>query len=121
MSSAPDDSGLVFISRGKTDAAMEICVNFGLFAGRDVTGWEIERLGTWLLDEVDALTAISEQRHEIGRTGGGAIHQVRVEIAAAQMPETGPERRQLEQRIVERVDHWARVCIAERHGQLEDT
>ena len=101
---------------------MEICVNFGLFAGRDVTGWEIERLGTWLLDEVDALTAISEQRHEIGRTRRRGDPSGARRDRGRSNAQDGAEQRRLEdRRIVERVDHWARVCLAERHGQLEDT
>jgi hypothetical protein len=116
-----DEVGLVFVFRGDPDVAIEIRVNFGLFGGRDVTGWEIERLAPWLLDEVDAFTAIAEHRHQIGRTAQGAIHQVRIEIAKEHAPETDAERRDLEQRLVERLDHWVRGCFADRHNELNES
>ncbi len=121
MESLEAQAGLVFVLRGDAAVAIEICVNFGLFAGRDVTGWEIERLGPWLLDEVDAFTAIAEQRHQIGRTAGGAVHQVRVEIAEEHAPKTEAERVELEERLVERLDYWARSCFADRHNELNET
>ena len=120
MQPPPEQSSLVFVPDGDTGVEVELCVHFGLFAGRDVTPWEIERLGTSLLDEVDAVTVISEQRHEIGRTGGGAIHQVRVEIAKEHIPEAEAQRLELERRLVERLELWARSCFADRHSELEE-
>jgi hypothetical protein len=116
----PPPSDLVFLSERDPDVAIEIRVNFGLFAGRDVTQREIDRLAIWLLDEVDSLTIVSEQRHQIGRTGGGSIHQIRVEIAKQDVPESNGQRRELEQRLIERLDYWARRCFADRHNELED-
>ena len=45
--------------------AIEVRVNFGMYAGRDATAAEIDRLGEWLLDEVGEVSIISEERHEI--------------------------------------------------------
>ena len=56
---------------------IEVRVNFGMYAGREATAAEIDRLGEWLLDEV-------------------------------------------EQRILERAEHWARLCVAERHAEITD-
>ena len=55
--------------------------NFGIFAGRAVTSAEIDRLAQWLLDEVDAVTIVSEERHEIGKAAEASTHQVRIEVA----------------------------------------
>jgi hypothetical protein len=115
-----DQPGVVFLPSDDSDAGIEICVNFGLLTGRDVTGWEIERLGVWLLDEVDAFTAIAEHRHQIGKTAGGSIHLVRVEIPGEHVPEDDVLRRRLEERLVERMDYWARTCFDDRHSEVQD-
>ena len=46
------------------------------------------------------------------------MHQVRIEIAAAGM--NGHSRDEVEQRILERAEHWARLCVAERHAEITD-
>jgi hypothetical protein len=102
------------------DPAIEIRVNFGIFAGRDVTPAEIDRLAEWLLDEVPEVTIISEERHEIGGVVEAAVHLVRVEVTAENVPSGDHDRRALEQRLVERSDYWARTCIADRHGDTAD-
>jgi hypothetical protein len=119
MEEPAERSGSVFACGGNGSVAMELRVSFGLFVGRDATGWEIERLGASLLDEVDAVTVISEQRHEIGRSGGGLIHLVRVELAFENAPESEAERRELEERFLQRTDQWVRECFADRHGGVE--
>ena len=110
---------LVFMSRDRVTPAIEICVNFGIFAGRTVTSAEIDRLARWLLDEVEAVTVISEQRHEIGKSAEASTHQVRIEIGGAGVATArAGSRETLEKRLLERVDYWARTCIAERHAEI---
>jgi hypothetical protein len=101
------------------DPAIEIRVNFGVFAGREVTPTEIDRLAEWLLDEVAEVTIVAEERHEIGGAVEASVHLVRIEVAAENAPAGDGDRRQLE-RLVDRSDHWARTCIAERHGESAD-
>ena len=112
------DPILVFPSRDREPPAIEICVNFGIVAGRSVTSAEIDRLSQWVLDEVEAVTIISEERHAISSAAEASVHQVRIEIAetVVQMTDTD-SRGSLEKRVLERVDHWARLCIAERHAE----
>jgi hypothetical protein len=97
------------------DPAIEVRVNFGVFAGREVTPAEIDRLAEWLLDDVRTVTIIAEERHEIGEGVEASVHLVRIEVSGDQVPADDSERRTLEQRLVERADHWARQCIADRH------
>ena len=111
-------SSLAFVAAPDDPAAIEIRVNFGIFAGRSVMLAEIDRLAAWLLDEVEAVTVISEDRHQIGRTGEGSVHQVRIEVAEPNAPGGASERHELERRLLERVDYWMRLCIAERHSEL---
>jgi len=108
---------LAFAFRDPARPAIEIRVNFGIFAGRAVTSAEIDRLAQWLLDEVDAVTIVSEERHEIGKAAEASTHQVRVEVAETGAPIDMGGRDRLEERLLERVDYWARTCIAERHAE----
>jgi hypothetical protein len=100
------DSTLAFAVDG------EVRVNFGIFAGREATPAEIDRLAEWLLDEVGEVSIVSEERHEIDTHGEAVVHQVRIEV----------EHRdgETEQRILERAEHWARLCVAERHADVTD-
>jgi hypothetical protein len=97
--------------------AIEVRVNFGVFAGRDATPAEIDRLAEWLLDEVPDVSIISEERHEIDAHVEASVHMVRIEVDAANV---NGNRDELEQRILERAEHWARLCVAERHAEVTD-
>lgn len=97
---------------------LEIRVNFGVFAGREATPAEIDRLAEWLLDEVGEVSIISEERHEIDAQVEGVVHQVRIEVAADRMGDEDPV--ELESRILERAEHWARLCVADRHAEVTD-
>ncbi len=111
---------IAFVSPRQDPPGLEIRVNFGIFSGRAATPAEIDRLAEWLLDEVGEVSIIAEERHEIDGTVEASVHQVRVEVAQDRIPGDDDERRALEQRLVERADHWARTCIAERHADFAD-
>ena len=85
-------------------------VNFGVFAGREATQAEIDKLAAWLLDRVEQVAIVSEVRHEIDRHSEAAVHQVRIEVPRGNVAELD----QLEGWIVEQAEHWARMCIADR-------
>jgi hypothetical protein len=106
------DPTLAFVADRDDPNTIEVRVNFGMFAGREATPAEIDRLAEWLLDEVREVSIVSEERHEIDAHGEAAIHQVRIEVAAG---DSG-----LAERILERVDHWARLCVAERRVDVTD-
>jgi hypothetical protein len=95
--------------------AIEVRINFGVFAGRGATPAEIDRLAEFLLDEVGDVSIIAEERHEIDANVEASVHQVRIEVAADDVPSNRAARDQIEERILERAQHWARVCTAERH------
>jgi hypothetical protein len=85
---------------------LELVVNFGVFAGRDATAAEIERLGRALLDDLESVEIVCEQRYEFDREREGSIYQVRVVV-----PE---EAERLAGGLAETTEAWARDCIAER-------
>ena len=111
---------MAFVAQDQESPALEIRVNFGIFAGREATAAEIDRLAEWLLDEVGEVSIISEERHEIDAQVEASVHQVRIEVAADRAPGPGPERTALEERILERAEHWARLCVSERHAEIAD-
>ena len=103
---------MAFVVDRRDAPAVEVRVNFGVYAGRAATPAEIDRLAGWLLDEVGAVSIIAEERHEIDGHGEASIHQVRIELEAGDA--------ELEQRILERAEYWARLCVADRHAELTD-
>jgi hypothetical protein len=111
---------MAFAVRGQEPPAIEVRINFGVFAGREATPAEIDRLAEWLLDEVGEVSIISEERHEIDARGEASVHQVRVELASELVPEANDEREALEEKLLERAEHWARLCVADRHAEIAD-
>jgi hypothetical protein len=95
-------------------SGIEVIVNFGLLTGRAASAAEIDRLAEWLLDAVEAVTIVGEERHDIGSNAEAVVQQVRIEVGEASIPADASERSALQQRIVERAEHWARDCAA-RH------
>ena len=108
------DPPLAFVVHRHDAPALEVRVNFGVFARRHVTPAEIDELATWLLDEVGQVTIVAEERHELDGHLETSVHLVRIELPAA--PENDLDRRRLERKIVERAEYWARSCIAHRPG-----
>ena len=115
-----NEPSIAFAVHGHEAPALEIRVNFGVFAGRAATPAEIDRLAEWLLDEVGEVSIISEERHEIDENVEASVHQVRVEVAPDRVPDGAHALSELERRLVERADHWARACIAERHVEVAE-
>jgi hypothetical protein len=95
-------------ARPADDPDVVVHVNFGVFAGREATPAEIDRLAEWLLDRVSHVTIVSEMHHEIDAHSEAAVHQIRIEIGDEGKPE------ELEPWLVERAELWARTCIADR-------
>ncbi len=88
----------------------DIRVNFGVFAGREATQAEIDELANVLLEEVDAVTIVAEQRTIADRDAEASVHQIRIELDE----EADPQRPLL---IAER---WADACVAERHAEITE-
>jgi hypothetical protein len=87
----------------------DIRINFGMFAGREATRAEIDDLAKALLDEVDAITIVAEQRTIADHEMEASVHQIRVELS-----DDDPQRPLL---IAEQ---WAAACVAERHAEITE-
>ena len=57
----------------------DIRVNFGMYAGREATQAEIDDLARTLLEEVQAVTIVAEQRYLVDRETEAAVHQIRIQ------------------------------------------
>jgi len=114
------EPSIAFAAPTLAQPGLQVLVNFGVFAGRAATPAEIDRLAEWLLDEVGEVSIISEERHEIDGQVEASVHQVRVEVAPDRVTDGEHDREQLQERLVERADHWARTCIAERHAEVAE-
>jgi hypothetical protein len=100
--------------------ALEIRINFGVFAGRRATPAEIDELAKELLPKVGEVSIVAEERHEIGESSEASLHQVRVEVDPEHLPDDEHELDQLAGRLLEVVEQWARNCIAERRVELSE-
>ena len=103
------DPSVAFIP-AKEDFGIEIVVNFGILTGRAATHAEIDRLADWLLESIDAVTIVGEERHDIGSNAEAVVNQVRIEVAESAVPGEASERTALQEWILERAEHWAREC-----------
>jgi hypothetical protein len=101
-------------------AGLEIRINFGVFAGRDATTAELEELGKLLLPEAGEVSIIGEERHDLAEAVEVVVHQVRVAVPPAAVPEAESERKQFCERLVTLAEIWARQCIHERHAEITE-
>ena len=114
------EPAIAFVSETHDPPALEIRVNFGVFAGRAATQAEIDDLAKALLPELHEVTIVGEERHEIGADVEASLHQVRIEVDGAHLPEGGPEREATIRRVVDAAERWARACIADRHAEVTE-
>ena len=111
------DPAIAFSVREHDEPALEVRVNFGVFAGRDATPAELEELARQLAPEIRTFSVIAEQRHEFGGAVEVALHQVRIEVARDAV---AGDAEQLCDRIVEIADAWAEACIADRRAEVSE-
>jgi hypothetical protein len=112
-----DQTALTFVPEPRDSPELEIRVNFGMFAGRDVTNAEIDDLARELLRVLRRVSIVSLRRHEVDGDVEAAIHQVKVEASSADARQLDA---QLEPRLLELVDAWARRAIEHRHVELAE-
>jgi hypothetical protein len=111
---------LAFAVHEHEPPALEVRVNFGVYAGRDATPAEIDDLATSLLEQVGAVSIVSEERHEIDEHSEAAIHQVRIEIGQESLPTDRDQLQELGIRVVVAAEQWAQACIDQRHAEISE-
>ncbi|HEV2711952.1 MAG TPA: hypothetical protein VGU26_02555 [Gaiellaceae bacterium] len=100
--------------------ALEVRVNFGIFAGREATPAEIDELAAQVLEKVGSVSIVSEERHEIDAHSEAAVHQVRIEVDSESLPDDKGRREELAGRLIETAERWANGCIAERRVDVSE-
>jgi len=101
--------------RNREEPAIEVRINFGVFAGRMVTPAEIDDLAGRVSNLVPAFAIIAEERHEFGGAVEASVHQVVVDVRGEH---AGSETDVLAERIVLEANGWALECIETRHAEL---
>jgi len=114
------EPALAFATRTFEPPALEIRVNFGMFAGREATPAEIDALARALSDKVTELTIVAEERHELSAHSEASIHQVRIDVSGDELPSGEHELDELRGRLIETAERWARDCASERHIEPAD-
>ena len=92
--------------------AVEVRVNFGMFAGREATPAEIDDLARELIPVVGSVTIVREERHEISGKSEGSVQQVRIEL-----PRSDED---LVRTVIACAEEWAAACIADRHAEVSE-
>ena len=109
---------LAFIAQTEPPA-LEIRINFGIFAGREATPAEIDDLAKALLPKVGGeVSIVREERHELSEHTEVSLQQVRVEVDADHVPAGEVPRAELAGRLLELAEQWAEACIAHRHVEV---
>ena len=111
---------LAFAVHEHEPPALEVRVNFGMYAGREATPAEIDGLASTLLEQVGAVSIVSEDRHEIDDHSEASVHQVRIEIGTESLPSDREELQELGVRVVVAAEQWAEACIASRHVEVSE-
>ena len=108
---------IAFCVREQDDPAVEVRVNFGMYAGRLATPAEIDDLGGALHEQLESFTIVAEDRHQFGGAVEASIHQVVVEVERELAGDNVDEVCKL---VVEIADRWANDCIAARSIDVAD-
>ena len=114
------EPSLAFASRRPPAPALEVRINFGVFAGRAATPAEIDELGRTVLAIVPRVSLVSEERHEFGRESEAVLHQVRIELGDDVLAHADHDLPELENRLVKAAEEWANACIADRHAEVTE-
>jgi hypothetical protein len=111
---------LAFAVHEHEPPALQVRVNFGVYAGREATAAEIDELASTLLEQVGAVSIVSEDRHEIDGNSEASVHQVRIEIGEESLPADREQLQELGVRVVVAAEQWAEACIASRHAEVSE-
>jgi hypothetical protein len=91
--------------------ALEVRVNFGVFAGRNATQAEIDDLAGILNAELESFAILAEERHEFANDVESSVRQIVIEVT----PEfANGDADGLSERILACAEQWAAACIHER-------
>jgi hypothetical protein len=111
------EPAVAFCVREHDEPALEVRINFGMFAGRQATPAEIDNLARALRERLESFTVVAEERHQFGGATEVSLHQVVIEV---ERQLAGGEIEATCERVVEIADQWANDCIAARSIDVAD-
>ena len=86
------------------ESPLELTVNFGIFARRETSPSEIEKLGEMLLELVSGVTLFAGHRYEFSQGAPeSTAYEVKIEFPPFVLPSEQPELEPLVDKLVERV------------------
>src|SRR5690348_2471101 len=97
---------LIITHETRPSPAMQFLVNFGVFAGREATRLEMERLAKRLLRTLTAVTVCAERRLEASGHSLAELHQVCVEIDR-ELPASEQDVESLRRQLAAEIEQWA--------------
>ena len=103
------------------ESPLEIVVNFGLFAGRELTREDVDSLAETLTRDAHAATFFVGRRYEIAVDSAEvSSYEVRIELPWFVLPEDATERAAAVTAVLQTVDLWARSRAATPPAGPED-
>jgi hypothetical protein len=103
------------------ESPLELTVNFGIFAGRETSRADIDRLGEMLLALVSGATLFSGRRYEFAQDAAeSAAYEVKIQFPPFILPTEKGELEPLVEMLLETVRRWARDCAATPPAEGED-
>jgi hypothetical protein len=96
--------------------ALDFTVNFGVFAGREVSRRELERLSHALLPIVPTVSIAEEHRFEVGTDASVALHLVRVEISKEALSGAA-DVETIRDQVAAALTAWLEDCLTNVSGQ----
>jgi hypothetical protein len=118
MQAKASELQIAFASTVSEPPALEVRINFGVFAGREATPAELDELGRAVKAEIGHVTIVSEHRHELGGHTETSLHQVRVDVPLNVLPDDVVEAEWVRDRLVRLAESWARRCFDSRHAAV---
>jgi alkanesulfonate monooxygenase SsuD/methylene tetrahydromethanopterin reductase-like flavin-dependent oxidoreductase (luciferase family) len=113
------DPAIAFRVPPHEEPAVEVRVNFGMYAGRNASPAETDDLARALREEASRFVISIDERHEFGNDRETAVRQVVIEV---ERDDAGGDPDGLAERVVAIAETWAAACIEARSdlGELSD-
>jgi hypothetical protein len=103
------------------ESPLQLTVNFGIFAGREVSRDDVGRLGEALLALVSGVTLCAGRRYEFAHGAAEvAAYEVEIRFPAFILPTEPAEHEELVDKLLQTVSLWARDCAASPPAGGED-
>jgi hypothetical protein len=103
------------------ESPLELTVNFGIFAGREASRDDVDRLGEALLALVSGVSLVAGRRYEFAAGAAEvAAYEVEIRFPTFILPTDPAEHKALVEKLLETVSLWARDCAATPPAEGED-